>query len=449
MAELKAFLNKSNGAGYQVPEGGEIFNDYENNEASGQYSHAEGQETQAIGNVSHSEGKSTKAITDYTHTEGYNTKSGSKGYYIKFIDNITSPDRPRIYLSKTQYNPPEFRVATEEDNKDIGLSLSSDIINKGISIIAGSHYAMRAEVARIDNNKITCRYIGDFTDLGFTEFKALSNPSSDDFTFCVPEVPEAGIVEIGLYAHAEGKDTIAYGNYGHAEGRSTLAGNYGHAEGRGTRALSYGHAEGLNSKADGTYSHAEGQDTQALGANSHTEGEKTQALGANSHAQGVKTIAQGPGSHAEGYGTIPSGNYSHAEGSTTKAIGDGSHAEGQGTKAEGYLSHAEGYETQAIGTAAHTEGYGTIAEASYMHASGCWNKTIKTTEDGNSVLFVIGNGTGIDNRHDACVIDYSGNAWFAGVIETPAIILRSSTPGSTKKFKITVDDTGNLSTAEI
>lgn len=51
----------------------EIFNDYTQNKANGNYSHAEGLYTKADGSASHSEGAYTAATGDYSHTEGYST----------------------------------------------------------------------------------------------------------------------------------------------------------------------------------------------------------------------------------------------------------------------------------------------------------------------------------------------------------------------------------------
>lgn len=53
-----------------------------------------------------------------------------------------------------------------------------------------------------------------------------------------------------------------------------------------------------------------------------------------------------------------------------------------------------------------------------------------------------------DKRLSAITIDDDSNAWFTGNVEATAIILRSSTEGSTKTFKITVDDSGTLSATE-
>lgn len=56
-------------------EGAEIFNDYEDNTATGEYSHAEGSGTTASGHSSHTEGYITEASGNYSHAEGYDTEA--------------------------------------------------------------------------------------------------------------------------------------------------------------------------------------------------------------------------------------------------------------------------------------------------------------------------------------------------------------------------------------
>lgn len=54
---------------------GEVFNDYQSNTATGDYSHAEGTKTRAPGNNSHAEGEITKALGYDSHAEGYYTQA--------------------------------------------------------------------------------------------------------------------------------------------------------------------------------------------------------------------------------------------------------------------------------------------------------------------------------------------------------------------------------------
>ena len=74
--ELVKKLNTDEAVGKKTEQGGEVFNDYENNVASGKYSHAEGFRTIASGRNSHAEGADTEARQDCSHAEGYNTTAG-------------------------------------------------------------------------------------------------------------------------------------------------------------------------------------------------------------------------------------------------------------------------------------------------------------------------------------------------------------------------------------
>ena len=168
-------------------------------------------------------------------------------------------------------------------------------------------------------------------------------------------------------------------------------------------------------------------------------------IGAYSFAEGYRTIASGEWSHAEGGNTTASGDRSHAEGANTTASGESSHAEGYNTTASGETSHAEGNETIASGERSHAEGWMTVASSMNQHVQGRCN--IK--DSANKYAHIVGNGTDDANRSNAHTIDWSGNAWFAGTVEGTAVIVKSSTAGSPKKFKITVNDSGAISATEV
>lgn len=126
-------------------------------------------------------------------------------------------------------------------------------------------------------------------------------------------------------------------------------------------------------------------------------------------------------------------------------IGDCSFAEGVDTTASGISSHAEGYHTTASGMYSHAEGRGTIAASKCQHVQGKFN-----IEDSNDVYAnIIGGGTLGNDRKNIHTVDWSGNAWYAGTVEGKALILASSTTGSTKRFKVTVDDAGTLTATEV
>lgn len=158
-----------------------------------------------------------------------------------------------------------------------------------------------------------------------------------------------------------------------------------------------------------------------------------------------KNTASGEASHAEGIKTTASGKYSHAEGMETKAEGYQSHSEGFKTTAKGDHSHTEGSLTSATKTGAHAEGIWTIASSAYQHVQGQYNVEDTT----GTYAHIVGNGTKETLRSNAHTLDWNGNAWYAGTVEGTAMIVKSSTEGSSKRFKITVDDSGAITATEI
>lgn len=67
------------GQTYPGSTNGEIFNDYEGNQARGPYSHAEGSITRAIGYYAHTEGWNCSTEGNYSHAEGEASRTGSYG----------------------------------------------------------------------------------------------------------------------------------------------------------------------------------------------------------------------------------------------------------------------------------------------------------------------------------------------------------------------------------
>ncbi len=137
------------------------------------------------------------------------------------------------------------------------------------------------------------------------------------------------------------------------------------------------------------------------------------------------------GEEASGAGSFAA-NGSYATGFQSFAANNG--------KASGNQSFAEGFSAEAKGDRSHAEGYRTIASSGSQHVQGKFN--IEDTED--KYAHIVGNGANNNARSNAHTLDWDGNAWFAGTVEGTALILKSSTSGSTKRFKITVDDSGAI-----
>ena len=75
-----------------VGNGAEIFNDYETNIASGNYSHAEGFSTRALGDNAHAEGSNTVASGYWSHAEGGKTEASGSNSHAEGAYAIASGD---------------------------------------------------------------------------------------------------------------------------------------------------------------------------------------------------------------------------------------------------------------------------------------------------------------------------------------------------------------------
>lgn len=197
--------------------------------------------------------------------------------------------------------------------------------------------------------------------------------------------------------------------------------------------------------------------------------------GANQYSsQGLYSVALGQASNA-------SGDNSFAIGEGPTASGPSSQAFGWQTIASGSWSHAEGTHTKASGYATHAEGEGTTAASIYQHVQGSYN----IPDEDSLYIHIVGNGNNLTSSN-AHTIDKKGNGWFAGDVYVGStsktnkddgskklatedfvdtkiqtlnnllisdgltyVILKSSTENSTKKFKITVDDSGTISATEV
>lgn len=189
---------------------------------------------------------------------------------------------------------------------------------------------------------------------------------------------------------------------------------------------------------------------QSAGGKSFTGGSKCVALGNNATAFGNGTFAAGQHAFAAGCQNSAMANSSCAPfGALNTTWGYGSFAGGLGNKVKGYCGFGVGLKNH-IGTDAS---YG-VALGGCLDVQGLYQTVIGVCNNPSSRhLFIIGNGTISDDYNrgtpsNALTVDKAGNTWLAGNIETDYVILRSST-GSGKKFKLTVDDNGNIKTEKI
>lgn len=94
--------------------------------------------------------------------------------------------------------------------------------------------------------------------------------------------------------------------------------------------------------------------------------------------------------------------------------------EGYNNIVSGDWAHAEGKNNVARGISAHVEGQGNIASYDYTHVQGKHNMT-------GNYAHIVGNGTST-TRSNAHVLDWSGNAWFAGDVYANGVPGQAGTP---------------------
>ena len=100
---------------------GEIFNDYELNEATGEYSHAEGRWVIASGMNSHAEGDRTEASGSASHAEGMLTTASGNEAHSEGSNTVASGDRSHAEGANTVASGMNQHVQGKyniEDNSD-------------------------------------------------------------------------------------------------------------------------------------------------------------------------------------------------------------------------------------------------------------------------------------------------------------------------------------------
>lgn len=249
------------------------FGDYFNNSTvnSGQYNHAEGNESRSGGDACHAEGIRTMAAESGSHSEGIetvanNTASHAEGY-------------------KTTANG---KYAHAEGQGTKANSINSHA--EGLNTNAGQY-------GHAEGNETEC---GDTAH------------SEGYLTHAT-----------GIFSHTEGNETWAKGSSSHAEGYNNKAdAKNSHAEGSGTHVLEAAEA-----------GHSEGVSTLVHAVGGHAEGYNCSAVGTYAHAEGYQTVSSANGSHTEGVGTETGVEGGHVEG-TYNIKNDSVHVVGGGSSSE-------------------------------------------------------------------------------------------------------------------
>lgn len=150
--------------------GAEVFNDCENNVATGTCSHAEGAYTEAAGHWSHSEGYHAKAYGRFSHAEGWATKARGEAQHVQGRYNVedTSGTYAHIVGNGTSSVPSNAHT----------LDWNGNAWYKGTIKVGGTSYADASEVALVSTASLSIPTSGWTEDSASGFYRlAISNSS--------------------------------------------------------------------------------------------------------------------------------------------------------------------------------------------------------------------------------------------------------------------------------
>lgn len=506
----KAFKDGAHAEGYDtLADGKSAHAEGAHTKAEGERAHAEGEYTTAKGDYSHAQGYNTYALGTHDFTSGLNTIAINANETVLGKNNLPTaatsnkPNRKYIGIwnATTEYKIGDcvghngaFYVCNDTTNVNIEPSTNTNswTIYKGTSqslnlltIGNGADSTNRSNAATVDIYG-NGWFAGTLTVTEDGVESQVATKADIEKLLDNPEGALDSILELAaaMEEHQNVVDALddAIGNKADKSALAKVAFTGKHSDLTGAPALAPGTGENSLIQTGCTASTHKG---------SFAEGLRTTASNNGAHAEGVDTIASGDRSHAEGNKTIASGTYSHAQGNLTHANGNASFTAGAGTIAVNARETVLGsYNIPTVHSndkpnrkyvgdwnkdktytnadcVRHNNKFYVCQAADNTAEPGTsgsnWNEL--TGSSASYHLLTIGNGNNNDERSNAATVDMYGNAWFAGNITVgenktrvatiddlqtfDSIILKSSTEGSNKKFRLTIDDNGVLSVAEV
>lgn len=313
LLKAKEYLDK----GKELPDGtyfpttsyAEIFNDYENNIATGNYSHAEGSTTYAAGNCSHTEGYMTIAIGDYSHAEGISTKVTGMHSHVEggsnyIIDGCYSHVEGYGNISYDAY------IGHLEGYKNIAYGYCNHVEGYG-----NTTYGY-------------CNHINGYENINYGSYSSIS----------------------GAYNISYAKYAFVSGTYNHLDNENT---NHLYVFGNDNKIsnVSYSTIFGIENEID-TYLSKDAEYYPIIGVCNFIEGGSNKVLssldGCN-HIEGTNNICYNVGaSHIEGNENTCYATFSHVEGTNNICYGLISHISGIGNITYNPFEFALGQYNNAI-----------------------------------------------------------------------------------------------------
>lgn len=382
-----------------TPQGGEIFNDYENN----------------------------KALAPYAKADGIDCRAGIYGYKL---------------------------LAVEKDGESYNITVGdADLESKAIASYAvgdilcfdgTNHYYDVLEIASVTANADGNSVIQVKAVEGKIMPTLAVDKSKDEwenwvYVLAKPDAGEPVKAAFGAYAGGVGSVAIGYGAFAHGENNQSI-GKYAFTAGRDNIAHYAGDARGRKNKSLAENSSTEGYNNTVAdtATNGRASGSGNTVSGKNAHAQNSNNKAKGSSATVSGSGNEAIGDITDAGGSGTKAVGAYSQTRGYKTETHAPVSDAKGRETRTTEAAygSSVEGRGTIAASQYQHVRGKYNEPdvkrdaegnmldaegkittdVLKAEAGNKYADIVGGGTSDTKRKNIYALDWDGNAHFAGKV---------------------------------
>lgn len=239
----------------------------------------------------------------------------------------------------------------------------------------------------------------------------------------------------GPNSFAEGSATEANAYNTHAGGVGSKAGVYSEdadgnpsTRGNGNAAFAHGQyvsvtgdaaagfgeyteANGFGSFVSGSHVMIDAHYSDGAGQNNtiHKEAQGSSIKGANNEIFCAYSTVEGTGNKA-GDSNLKDNIGIHVEGFQNKGKGTCSHAEGRNCESRGNYSHAGGLDSISISPESLAHGWGVVAQGyEGIAAIGRYN-----SYGASGDLFLVGNGSGANNRNTAFRVNYFGNAYLSG-----------------------------------
>ncbi len=348
-----------------------------------------------------------------------------------------------FYYENLTFNNMVFYPKLEKGSKatsfyppnEIGLT-TGDIVSLRLNY---NHLDVGA-ITKIEDKTVTIQLEGNAEDYDATQFKTISTENLVEFpwynTLSVNTKPEAGNIDVGMYASTDGFNNKSNRMGTRTSGGgNTILGDFGSSDGQGNKVGYCSHSGGRDNDILGEYCEGGGQNNGITKKSRYTRiggygnklsdsgneaanknGDETRSDAADIHGignvgKGFAIFIRGLGNKVTAkFGSITGGKgnevtapFGRAGGLGSKVTADLGDAFGNETEA-GNTAVARGYRTRALGWLSAAFGYFTRALQRSQFVVGEYNSPKSNT------LFEVGNGKSDIDRKNAFEVYKDGHA---------------------------------------